>query len=432
MPQQYTVAIVGAGVIGCAVAYALAREGHQVLVCERGEPETSGASYGNVAHVAAELVQPLPSPTLLLGFWRELFACDGPLDIPLRRLPALLPWAARFAAAAFRRTHNTQQLAPLVRGSTAALARWLAEIGRSELLRRHGHYEIWLGGACQRHAAAQQRVMRALEVVMQPVTAAELEPVRRAAGARQIAALLFPDSGHVTDPLLIMQAFADAARQRGAQFRRAEVTQLGLRDTRCELRTAQESFTVDAVVVCAGVWSASLLESFGLNVPLEAVRGYHVELPGHAALLDAPVLYADEHLLVTPLAGRLRASSYMEFLPAEAPADPRKPQRLRSKLRRLGYHCDPEGSSWVGPRPVLPDYLPGIGRVRGAPRVHYAIAHQHIGLTTAAVTAELIADLIAQRTPRLDISGFDLERFGAASAPRPGFQDMNSTRPPTS
>ena len=157
--------------------------------------------------------------------------------------------------------------------------------------------------------------------------------------------------------------------------------------------------------------SQSLLAAFGLHAPLQAVRGYHVELPGVPAYLDAPVVYTREHLLVTPMAGRLRASSYMEFEDAAAPGDPRKPLRLRQKLRALGYACYPEGPSWVGARPVLPDYLPAIGRAPG-PKVYYAVGHQHVGLTIAPITAELVADLVAGRSPRLAVGAFDLLRFG--------------------
>ena len=66
----------------------------------------------------------------------------------------------------------------------------------------------------------------------------------------------------------------------------------------------------------------------------------------------------------------------------------------------------------MGPRPVLPDYLPAIGRVEHAPDILYAFGHQHIGLTLCAVTANTVADLVARRTPAVDISAFDLRRFG--------------------
>lgn len=111
------------------------------------------------------------------------------------------------------------------------------------------------------------------------------------------------------------------------------------------------------------------------------------------------------------MTGRLRATSYMEFADADSPADPRKPLRLRRQLRALGYACEADGASWVGSRPALPDYLPGIGRAPGPARLYYAIGHQHIGLTLAPVSADLIADMVADRSPRLPVAAYDLQRF---------------------
>src|ERR1700748_255355 len=150
-----TVAVIGAGVIGCAVAQALAAEGRPVLLLDREPPATGGASFGNVGHIATEQVETLPSKQLLLGFWRQLFTFDGALDIPLRRVMSLSPWLARFAVAAFRQEANTRHLAPLVRGAADSLERMLGQIGRSDLIRRQGHYVIWLGRDAPERAASE-------------------------------------------------------------------------------------------------------------------------------------------------------------------------------------------------------------------------------------------------------------------------------------
>jgi D-amino-acid dehydrogenase len=413
MSEQDTIAVIGAGVIGAAVALALAREGRKVLLLDRAEPGVAGASFGNVGHIAAELVQPLPSPGLLFGFWRELYLFDGALDLPARQVLRMLPWIRRFAAAAFRRTENTRQLSPLVLPAAAAWARWLTEIARPELLRRHGHYEIGFGRKSADQMRATARTMLKLGIKTREISAAQLAPMQRAANATTAAGLWFEDSAHVLDPLEIVRALVAAAVARNATFRRLGVTALRPRGDKLEVHSDQELLLIDAAVVCAGMGSAPLLASFGLHAPLQAVRGYHVELPGIAPFLDAPVVYTREHLLVTPMAGRLRASSYMEFSAADAPPDPRKPARLRLAARALGYPFEPEGPSWVGARPVLPDYLPGIGRAPGAAKVFYALGHQHIGLTIAPITAELIADMVAERAPRHAIGDFDLKRFGA-------------------
>jgi D-amino-acid dehydrogenase len=416
MSQQGTIAVIGAGIVGAAVAHALAREGHHVLLVDRAEPGIAGASFGNVGHIAAELVQPLPSPGLLFGFWRESFGFGGALDLPMRQALRMLPWIARFAAAAFRRSENTRYLAPLVRPAAAAWAAQLKDIGRSDLLRRHGHYEVELGPRAEAVVRAQTANMSALGINIRPVSAEELLPLRRAARAESAAGLWFEDSAHVVDPLEAVRAFVAAAMAHNATVTRLDVRGLRMRGEQIEILSERPGLRVDRAVVCAGMGSTALLEPFGLHAPLQAARGYHIELPGHRALLDAPIVYTREHLLVTPMGGRLRASSFMEFADADAPPDARKPGRLRRMVAGLGYDCEPDGPSWVGARPVLPDYLPAIGRAAGQPRLFYAIGHQHIGLTIAPATAALVADLVAERSPRFPIAALDLKRFGSRSA----------------
>src|SRR5262249_51225978 len=172
MIREDTVAVVGAGVIGAAVAYALAREGRRVLLLDRADPGMGGASFGNAGHIASELVEPLPSWSLLFGFWRELSAFGGALDIPLRRAPAFLPFALRFARAAGRRDQNTHHLAPLVQPAVERMARWLAEVGRPELLRRNGHFQVWFGTRSDKRAAAEAVTMERLGI---PTEAAPTE-----------------------------------------------------------------------------------------------------------------------------------------------------------------------------------------------------------------------------------------------------------------
>jgi D-amino-acid dehydrogenase len=418
MSGQDTIAVIGAGVVGTACALALAREGRSVLLLDRAEPGVAGASFGNVGHIAAELVQPLPSPGLLFGFWRELFCFDGALDLPPRQALRMLPWIARFAGAAFRRDANTRQLAPLVRPASSTWARWLDEIGRPDLLRRNGHYEIGFGRQARSRARAQARSMAQLGIGTREVPREQLLPLQRAAREESAAGLWFEESAHVIDPLEAVRAFTHAALARGATFQRFEVQALRSAGDKIDILGDQPALRADRVVVCAGMGSRSLLSAFGLRAPLQAVRGYHIELPGQPAFLDAPIVYTREHVLVTPMAGRLRASSYMEFSDPGAPPDSRKPLRLRQKVRALGYACESEGPNWVGSRPVLPDYLPAIGRAQGS-EVYYAIGHQHIGLTIAPITGDLVADLVAGRNPRASVAAFDLRRFDGPSSRRP-------------
>jgi D-amino-acid dehydrogenase len=348
-----------------------------------------------------------------LGFWRQLFAFGGALDIPLLRVMSLSPWLVRFARAAFRQESNTRHLAPLVRDAANSLERLLGTIGRPDLIRRNGHYAVWLGEGASERAAREATNAARLDVRTAPAPVELLRTIATAARSASAASLWFPDSAHVLDPAEVARALAIDAIKRGAIIERANVQQLQAVGNNIDITTDTSRFPVSTVVVCAGVWSAPLLAPFRLRAPLEAERGYHVELPGHAPLADAPLVYADRKVAVTPMAGRLRASSYLEFAGLDAPPDPRKPARLRKTLQALGYRCESEGASWMGARPTLPDYLPGIGRLKGTANLFYAVGHQHLGLTLAAPTAELIGDLVTGRKPRFDIAALDLRRFGA-------------------
>jgi D-amino-acid dehydrogenase len=288
----------------------------------------------------------------------------------------------------------------------------LGDVGRSDLIRQHGHYEVWLEGDAERRSRLQAQAMEKLEVPTQRAPIEIVESARRAAHATTAAGLHFPKCAHVLDPLEVVRAFVAAATARGARFLQREVRSLQISGDDIQIITDDGPVAARSAIVCAGVWSAPLLAPFGLKAPLEAARGYHVQMPGATTHVDAPLLYADANILVTPMAGRVRATSFMEFYGADASPDPRKPAWLRARLRELGYACDDAVPSWVGPRPVLPDYLPAMGRVAAAPNVLYAFGHQHIGLTLCAVTANAVADLIACRAPAVAIESFDLRRFG--------------------
>jgi D-hydroxyproline dehydrogenase len=411
MGEQDTIAVIGAGVIGAAAAFALAREGRRVLLLDRAEPGEAGASFGNAGHIAAEMVQPLPSPKLLFGFYRELFRFGGALDLSPRQALRMAPWIRKFAYAAFQRTQNTHHLAPLVRPSAEVWERWVRAIGRPELLKRHGHYEISLGPKSEALMCAYAQEMARIGVKTRPVPAEQLLPLQRGANSATGAGLWFEDSAYIVDPLEAVRALVAAALKCGATFRKLAVKGLVPRGGQIEVLSDAAPLVVDSALVCGGVRSAPLLAPFGLRAPLQAVRGYHIEMPGQATFFDAPVAYVDDRVIVTPMSGRVRATSYMEFADPDAPADPRKPARLRQKVRGLGYSCELEGPSWVGSRPVLPDYLPGIGRAPGPAKLFYAIGHQHIGLTLAPFTAELVADMVAGREPPIPLAAYDLQRF---------------------
>jgi D-amino-acid dehydrogenase len=170
--------------------------------------------------------------------------------------------------------------------------------------------------------------------------------------------------------------------------------------------------TAAVVVIAGGVGSGALMRSVGHVAPVVAERGYHIEGPAGGWGGLPPVVFEDRAMIVTQFADRLRASSFVEFARADAPADPRKWARLRGHAEALGLPlAKVETTTWMGARPTLPDYLPAIGRSRRIGGLIYAFGHQHLGLTLGALTGELIGELALGRTPAIDLNSFDIARF---------------------
>ena len=116
-------------------------------------------------------------------------------------------------------------------------------------------------------------------------------------------------------------------------------------------------------------------------------------------------------MIVTRYADCVQAASFVELGRVDAPADPRKWERLERHVAELGLPVRGPFTRWMGCRPTLPDYLPAIGRSDKADNLFYAFGHQHLGLTLAPITARLMAAIVTGTEPALSVAPFDIGRF---------------------
>ena len=84
---------------------------------------------------------------------------------------------------------------------------------------------------------------------------------------------------------------------------------------------------------------------------------------------------------------------------------------LVPQLASLQLHQLPEQARWMGMRPSLPDSLPIIDFCQKNPNVIFNFGHQHLGLTWAAISAQLITEIIAGKPSTLDLSPYRITRF---------------------
>ena len=108
----------------------------------------------------------------------------------------------------------------------------------------------------------------------------------------------------------------------------------------------------------------------------------------------------------------MRVGGAVELAGLDAPPNFQRSEVLLAKAKRFMPGLATEGGTqWMGFRPSLPDSLPAIGPAARDARVTYAFGHGHLGLTQAASTARLVADLMAGRPSALDLAPFRPQRF---------------------
>ncbi len=410
------VVVIGAGVVGLSIALRLIQQGRSVYVLDR-TGVAAGASRGNAGAYAFSDIQPLASPGILRQVPRWLLDPLGPLALRPAYLPKMLPWLWRFwrASQPSRVAASVQAQVALNRLSAAATPRLLASIHGLGLLHEDGNLHLYESVAQWQASLPgwQQRAEHGI-VFEHAHGAQAISRWQPGLSLTLVAATFVPAWATIEDPLLLVQQIANHCAKQGARLRRAEVVALlpSPQGVRVQMASGQ-TLLAQQVVVAAGAWSHHLARTLGENIPLETERGYNTTLPPGAFDVRRQLTFPNRGFVVTPIAGGVRVGGAVELAGLQAPPNYRRADALLAHARRFlpGLRTQ-GGTQWMGFRPSLPDSLPAIGAARDDGRVVYAFGHGHLGLTQSAATAELAADLLAARTPAIDLRAFSPQRFG--------------------
>jgi glycine oxidase len=362
------VVIVGGGVIGLSIAYALAREGVAATVLDRGELGRAASWAG------AGIISP---------------GAERPTDNPMVRL----------------------------RTRSAALYPEWSEALRAETGIDNGYRRC--GGVDVAWSAAEDQALRSLAGVWcaEGIACERLEPrdfgrVEPALNPALRVAYFLPDRAQVRNPRHV-RALAVAVARRGARLCPGRAA-LGFEVTSgrvVAVRTAEGPLPCGRVVVAAGPWSAALLEGLGLRVPTPPVKGQIVLLRGGRPLVSRIVEHGKNYLVPRD-DGRVLVGATEEDAGFDTRATPLAVRDLIDEALRLcPILAEAEVErAWAGLRPGSIDTRPYLGAAPGLANLVVATGHKRAGLQLSPGTAEVIADLVQGRPPRIDLAPFRLDR----------------------
>lgn len=403
--------ILGGGVVGLSIATGLQRVGVEVTVID-AVPAAGAASWGNAGHIATEQVEPLASWSVIRSAPRRLFSRGGALGLPPAQIKRWLPFALRMASAANRVEHGRTALRALLANALPAWKSLSEQLGKPGLVRATGHFVVWETPASAAAGLAAWRSADIGTTRFHQCDAAEMQQLTGLMKQAPAGAIRFENTAQIADLIKLAEALRTSITARNGRIVNANARAVTHRERSVSV-TLDDGSSIDGdfAVVAAGVRSSELMNAYCKSVPLIAERGYHLQMTEHRWPDLPPLVFEDRSMIVTRFESGLRAASFVEFSSIDAPPDDRKWQRLRSHVTALGLPCDAPARQWMGARPTLPDYLPAIGRLPHAPNILYAFGHQHLGLTLAAVTGDLIAQVATNSPTAVSLAPFDLQRF---------------------
>jgi D-amino-acid dehydrogenase len=414
--------VVGAGVAGLCTAYYLAKRGAEVTVVESNRVG-SGASAGNGGWLCPAQAGPLPEPGLTLMGMRALMNRDSALYFKPAKLAELSPWLLRFWSycnvPAYR--HGLEAIARLG-GRVFELVEEMVADGIEFELHRQGMLMASRDPAHLRAELAKLQPMREFgyelpEEILLDEALREVEP----ALAPQVrAGFVVPQHWHVR-PESFNSGLAAAARELGVEILEgAEVLDFVVERSRITgLRTAAGDCDAGSVVLAAGSWTPRLAARLGVNLPLQAGKGYSFlvapsVVPRHAILL------ADIHVGCTPFAEGMRIGGTMEFSGVNLHLDRHRIDTTIAGARDSFLEWAEPGvrSEWAGLRPIAPDGLPVIDRAAPLENVYVASGYSMQGMTLGPPAGEAIAEYITTGQRPAVLEPFALERFARLPWPR--------------
>ena len=406
--------VIGAGIVGVCCGLYLLRHGQQVTIVDP-EPPGEGSSFGNAGFISPGSCAPVGMPGLAAKVPGMLMDPLGPLTIRWRYLPRIAPWLLRLLAAssparveeislAMRALNQSavEDFQPLVRDAKA-----------ERLIRRDGRLEVYKDEASLKKADFKYELMRRREVNFSVIGADELRELEPDLAPEYRCAVSIPESVHTTDPYELTLALLRDFHVRGGQLLRERALEFRMgAEGPTKLVTDAGSHELDSVVVAAGAYSRHLAAKLGSKVPLDTERGYHMMLPEPGITLNHPLSSGDHHFAITPMDGGIRLAGTDEFAGLHAPPNYARADALYASAKKMFPALkDQDATRWMGRRPSIPDSLPVISRSPRYRSVYFAFGHGHLGLTGAAVTGKLVAEMVTGRPHNIGMTPYRVDRF---------------------
>jgi D-amino-acid dehydrogenase len=409
------VIIIGGGIIGLSIAYYLLEEGHQVTIIDKSN-FSSGASYVNAGYITPSHFIPLAAPGMINKGIKWMFNPTSPFYIKPRLNADFLKWTWAFKKSAT--ASKVEKAIPVIKAINILSRDLYEDIKASNTF--NFHYErkgLLMCYQSDKVGEAEWKIgKRGIEegLGVKNLTKKEVDVLEPNANLNVKGAIYFDSDAHMT-PTDFMPEMVKYLKTKGVVFyanedvKDIEVTN----GTVSKIITNKQELKADEVVLAAGSWSPLLTKKMGLQIPIQAGKGYRINVNRETGI-TIPAILCEAKVAVTPMQGFTRFAGTMEIAGINHNINPIRVQTIANAAKNyytnLNISEEEKESADCGLRPCSPDGLPYIGKSSKCNNLTIATGHAMMGWSLGPATGKLVSEIISEKKATLDLSPFNPDR----------------------
>ena len=410
------VIVAGGGVIGLCTAYYLNKAGHEVILIDKGDLK-HGTSFGNAGYISPSHFIPLASPGIVAKGLQWMLSSSSPFYIKPRLNMDLIRWALTFWKRSGKSTmeRNIPHLNTILHLSRELTSSIRNELGNQFRMEEKGCFMLYKSILTEKHEIELAKEAAALNIETRIFNAKEIQAMEPEVEVNVRGGVLYPIDAHL-HPGDLMQTIHNHLQASGVQFQ-LETTITGFEKQGrkvSKVLTDKGDFSGDEVVLATGSWLPVTSRDLGIDLLLQAGKGYSMTFDAVEKNLHYPAILVDDRVAMTPMGADLRMGGTMEISGIGSPMLMKRVQAIFKAAKNyypdLPVEFPAQEKIWHGLRPLSPDGLPYIGRHSKYDNIVMAGGHAMLGLSLAAATGKLVEELVSGIDTSIDISAFNVER----------------------
>lgn len=410
------VTIIGGGIIGITTAYYLVKAGCEVMIMDKGNGE-EGCSFGNAGYISPSHFVPLASPGIVAEGIKYMLDSKSPFYIKPRFDFSLMKWCWSFYKSANQKTvskniHYMNSILQLSRNETIKMAK---ELGNPFDLKEDGCIMMYRKIETGHHE--EELAQQAFEFGIQTkvLEQSELATWEPDVLPNSIGGVYYSTDSHI-DPKKYMHFMKEYLINKGVIFS-YNTTVRGFRrngNSVTHLLTNKGDFTCEKLVLATGSWIPSLSKDLGIDLLLQAGKGFSITYKNVKNNIKRPAILVDDRVALTPLGNDLRIGGTMEISGLNLEVSMSRVEGIVEAVNKnytnLKLEVPKKEDVWAGLRPCTPDGMPYISKTKFQNLV-ISGGHAMLGISMSAATGLLAKELVLNEKPTINVDAFSINRF---------------------